>query len=76
MSFHREVLSIEELESRIGYVFENKSIVKRALDRSIGYLHPNFRIADGQLVEGEEHYEFYVDEASLWELVRTAYCQE
>ena len=23
--------------------------VKRALDRSIGYLHPNFRIADGQL---------------------------
>lgn len=34
------------------------------------------RIADGQLVEGEEHYEFYVDEASLWELVRTAYCQE
>ena len=31
MSFHREVLSIEELESRIGYVFENKSIVKRAL---------------------------------------------
>ena len=34
------------------------------------------RTADGQLVEGEEHYEFYVDEASLWELVRTAYCQE
>ena len=24
-------------------------IVKRALDRSIGYLHPNFRIADGQM---------------------------
>lgn len=34
------------------------------------------RTAEGQLVEGEEHYEFYVDEASLWELVRTAYCQE
>lgn len=34
------------------------------------------RTADGRLVEGEEHYEFYVDEASLWELVRTAYCQE
>lgn len=33
------------------------------------------RSADGQLVEGEEHYEFYVDEASLWEIVKAAYCQ-
>ena len=33
------------------------------------------RSPEGQLVEGEEHYEFYVDEGSLWEMVRTAYCE-
>lgn len=33
------------------------------------------RAAEGQLVEGEEHYEFYVDETSLWEIVKNAYCQ-
>ena len=31
--------------------------------------------ADGELVAGTEYYEFYVDEASLWEIVRQAYCQ-
>ena len=34
------------------------------------------RTADGELLLGEEHYEFFVDEASLWEIVKRAYCQE
>lgn len=33
------------------------------------------RTADGELRLGEEYYEFYVDTASLWELVKSAYCQ-
>lgn len=31
--------------------------------------------ADGELTVGEEYYEFYVDENSLWECVRTAFCE-
>lgn len=34
------------------------------------------RAAEGELKLGEEYYEFYVDKASLWELVRAAYCGE
>lgn len=33
------------------------------------------RSPEGQLVEGEEHYEFYVDEGALWEVVKAAYCE-
>lgn len=33
------------------------------------------RTADGELIVGTEHYEFFVDEASLWEIVKQAYCQ-
>lgn len=33
------------------------------------------RSPEGQLVEGKEHYEFYVDEASLWEVVKAVYCE-
>lgn len=33
------------------------------------------RYAQGELIEGEKHYEFYVDEASLWDAVKTAYCE-
>lgn len=33
------------------------------------------RTADGELIVGTEFYEFFVDEASLWEIVRQAYCQ-
>lgn len=33
------------------------------------------RTADGELIAGTEHYEFFVDEASLWELVKRAYCR-
>ncbi len=29
---------------------------------------------EGDLVVGKEYYEFYADEASLWELVKNAYC--
>ncbi len=32
------------------------------------------RYADGKLIQGDEFYEFYVDEASLWEQVKAAYC--
>lgn len=33
------------------------------------------RSPEGKLEEGEEYYEFYVDEDSLWELVKSAYCE-
>lgn len=33
------------------------------------------RTADGELIIGAEYYEFFVDEASLWEIVKQAYCQ-
>lgn len=32
------------------------------------------RYADGELIRGQEHYEFYVDENALWEIVKEAYC--
>lgn len=35
----------------------------------------SIRTAEGKLVAGAEHYEFYVDEDSLWEIVKQAYCQ-
>lgn len=30
---------------------------------------------EGELTVGEEYYEFYVDDAALWKLVKAAYCQ-
>lgn len=33
------------------------------------------RTADGELIAGTEHYEFFVDETSLWEIVKQAYCR-
>lgn len=33
------------------------------------------RTPEGTLIVGEEHYEFYVDEDSLWELVKATYCE-
>ncbi len=33
------------------------------------------RVPDGELRVGEEYYEFYVDEASLWENVKAVLCQ-
>ena len=30
--------------------------------------------AEGELVLGEQYYEFYADESSLWGLVQSAYC--
>lgn len=43
-----------------------------SLDRS--QISP-IRTADGELMIGTQHYEFFVDEASLWEVVKQAYCQ-
>ncbi len=31
--------------------------------------------AEGELVQGNPYYEFYAEEASLWELVKNAYCE-
>ena len=33
------------------------------------------RVPEGKLIEGAQHYEFYVDEASLWEILKNAYCE-
>ena len=33
------------------------------------------RTAEGELIAGTEHYEFFVDDDSLWEIVKRAYCQ-
>ncbi len=33
------------------------------------------RVPEGELLHGQEFYEFYVDEATLWELVKTVYCE-
>lgn len=33
------------------------------------------RTADGELIAGAQFYEFFVEEASLWEIVKRAYCQ-
>lgn len=33
------------------------------------------RYPEGELRLGERYYEFYVDEASLWEIVKSAYCE-
>lgn len=33
------------------------------------------RYADGELLLGEKYYEFYPDEASLWEIVKAACCE-
>lgn len=33
------------------------------------------RTADGELIAGARFYEFFVEEASLWEIVKQAYCQ-
>lgn len=33
------------------------------------------RIPEGELLVGTEYYEFFADEASLWKIVKQAYCQ-
>lgn len=33
------------------------------------------RYGEGELIKGEEYYEFYADTDSLWEIVRHAYCE-
>jgi hypothetical protein len=33
------------------------------------------RTPDGELIIGTQYYEFFVDEASLWEIVKRAYCR-
>lgn len=45
------------------------------LERLDTYQISPIRYAEGELLIGSEYYEFYVDEASLWEIVKAAYCQ-
>ena len=33
------------------------------------------RYAEGELKQGEQYYEFYPEEASLWDMVKRAYCE-
>ena len=33
------------------------------------------RCAEGELIVGTQYYEFYVDKDSLWETVRSTYCE-
>lgn len=33
------------------------------------------RYAEGELKQGEQYYEFYPEEASLWDMVKQAYCE-
>jgi len=44
------------------------------IERLDTYSISPIRYADGELLLGEEYYEFYVDEDSLWEIVKAAYC--
>lgn len=48
------------------------SDLMQTLDQS--HISP-IRTAEGELIAGTEYYEFFVDEASLWEIVKKAYCQ-
>ena len=34
------------------------------------------RSAEGDLIVGADHYEFFPEEASLWEIVERAYCKK
>lgn len=45
------------------------------LDRLDTYQISPIRYAEGELVTGSKYYEFYVDEASLWEIVKASFCQ-
>ena len=33
------------------------------------------RVPEGELIAGKQYYEFFVDEGSLWNIVKQAYCQ-
>ncbi len=45
------------------------------LDRLNTYQISPIRYAEGELLTGSKYYEFYVDEASLWGIVKAAFCQ-
>lgn len=45
------------------------------LERMDTYEIAPIRVPEGELLTGEEYYEFYVDEASLWEDVKAVFCQ-
>lgn len=51
---------------------QSLSNLMQSLDQSV--ISP-IRTAEGELITGTEHYEFFADEASLWEIVKRAYCQ-
>lgn len=45
------------------------------LVEKLDHYHVNsIRYPEGELIVGQKYYEFYVDEESLWEMVKGAYC--
>ncbi len=49
--------------------------ITELLKRLDTYKISPIRYAEGELLTGSEYYEFYVDEASVWEIVKAVYCQ-
>ena len=45
------------------------------LEQLDAYEMVSIRVPEGQLRVGGAYYEFYVDEASLWEMVKEVFCQ-
>lgn len=68
---------INLLEELNGYMQTNLTgqQLSGLLEQLETYQISPIRTAEGELHSGTEYYEFYVDEASLWEIVKTAYCQ-
>lgn len=66
------------LEKLSGYLQSN--MTAQQLSDVIGRLDKAaispIRSPEGELVLGEEYYEFYVDEDSMWEIVKSAYCTD
>lgn len=69
--------SMKLLEKLSGYLQSNMTaqqlsdVIARLDKATIGPI----RYPEGELILGEEYYEFYVDEDSLWEIVKAAYCE-
>lgn len=69
--------AVNLLEKLSGYMQTNLTGQQLAnlLEQLDSYQISPIRTAEGELRSGTEYYEFYVDEASLWEIVKDAYCQ-
>lgn len=71
------MFGLRAIESLSGYLQSNMSDTQLATlleDLEKAEISP-IRHADGQLIRGNSHYEFYADEASQWEIVRSSVCK-